>query len=95
MQQETGPELWIVDRVDGGIVVLIEEDSEVVVTVSAELLGELAVEGAVLSVPVGGVGEPLWENAVRDSAAENEFRREAEARVERLAERDPGGDVAL
>jgi hypothetical protein len=102
-------EVWVVDRVEGRIAVLVEErgaealdqrDSDsspgpVVVEVAAELLGDHAVEGAVLRVPLGAVGEPAWEKASRDTAAEKARREEGEAAIERLKRRDPGGDIAL
>jgi hypothetical protein len=96
-------EIWIVDRVEQGIAVLVEaagpEDEEDealgVVEVDAGLLGEHAEEGAVLLVPLGEVGEPMWEHAERDSESEEDRRREAESLLKRLKKRDPGGDVAL
>jgi hypothetical protein len=79
---------------------LDERDSDsspgpVVVEVAAALLGDHAVEGAVLRVPLGAVGEPAWEKASRDTAAEKARRDEGEAAIERLKRRDPGGDIAL
>ena len=59
-------ELWVVDAVDDGVAVLVlaDEPEEVVVSeVSAELLGERAVAGALLRVPLGSVGEPVWAEA--------------------------------
>lgn len=95
MSEEDGPEIWIVDRVQGPITVLIDEVSGVVVEVSTALLGERATEGAVLVVPVGKVGEPIWEEAVRDEGAEALLRGDAEASIDRLRLRDPGGDIEL
>ena len=68
-------EVWIVDRVEQGIAVLVEvagpgddEDQPLaVVEVDAELLGGHAEEGALLLVPLGEVGEPMWEHAERGS----------------------------
>ena len=94
-------EFWIVDRVEQGIAVLVEaagpDDDEAlaVVEVDAELLGDHAEEGAVLSVPLGEVGEPMWEQAERDTDSEEERRGEAERLLKGLKKRDPGGDVAL
>lgn len=92
-------EVWIVDRVDGDVAVLLavedleEGDDAAVVEVAARLLGDHAVEGAVLRVPIGEVGEPMWEAADRDLEEEEERRAEGEAAIERLRRRDPGGDV--
>ena len=89
------PEVWVVDRVDGAVAVLVAQDTEIVVQVQAELLGADAVEGAVLLVPLGDVGEPIWAEAERDEEAEARFRADAEETIERLKKRDPGGNVAL
>jgi hypothetical protein len=88
-------ETWVVDRIEGDIAVLVEEEGEIVVELSAGALGPHAEEGAVLRVPLGSVGEPVWSEAVRDLEAEEEWLRNAEARLERLEGRDPGGDVEL
>ena len=99
-------ETWVVDRVEGAVAVLVavddpdaddpdQDDEPVVVEVAASLLGEHAVEGAVLRVPLGAVGEPVWDAAERDIDAERTRRAEGEAALERLKRRDPGGDVVL
>lgn len=90
-------EVWVVDRIEAKVVVLVleAEDGTVVSEVAADLLGDRAVEGAVLRVPLGGVGEPVWERAIRDREAEKVRRAEAEAMLEELRKRDPGGDVSL
>ena len=62
-------ETWVVDRIDGEIAILVESEGEIVVEVSARMLGDNAVEGAVLTVPLGLVGEPVWEKAHRDEEA--------------------------
>lgn len=74
---------------------LDEGDEPVVVEVASSLLGEHAVEGAVLRVPLGAVGEPVWDAAERDTEAEQARKAEGEAALERLKRRDPGGDVVL
>lgn len=63
---EAEAEVWIVDRIDDGVALLVLDDPEgepVVSEVDAGLLGGQAMEGAVLHVPVGSVGEPVWEEA--------------------------------
>lgn len=87
-------EIWVVDRVEGGIAVLIEDEGEIVVEVSTRVLGANAVEGAVLVVPLGAVGEPVWEEAERDDGSEGDRVGQAEKILERLRSRDPGGDIA-
>lgn len=99
--------LYVVDRVEGGIVVLIAEDvpggtgaladpqvppdEEVL----ASALGVPVREGDMLRVPVGADGGPEWSEAAPDPAARAERLSEAEARIARLRKRDPGGDIVL
>lgn len=95
MSNRGSTETWVVDSVEDGLAVLIEDDDEIVVQVASALLGDLAIEGAVLSVPLGAVGEPEWSSATRDFEAEEarlEGSRDAGAE---LKKRDPGGDVIL
>jgi hypothetical protein len=92
---EGNVEPWVVDRVEGELAVVVQEDDEIVVQVGVAELADHAVEGALLQVPLGPVGEPLWAEATRDLEAEAERRAGAEERIEALQERDPGGDVAL
>ena len=61
-------EVWIVDHLKAGVAVLVEatdDDDAAVIEVAATLLGPHAVVGAVLIVPLGDVGEPVWEDAER------------------------------
>lgn len=61
-------ERWVVDDVRESVatLVLADETEEVVVSeVAAGLLGDRAEPGALLEVPLGEVGEPVWERAVR------------------------------
>lgn len=94
-------EIWVVGSVRDGVAVLVEdldldeeevagergEATRMVVEVAVVLLGDQAVEGAVLRVPVGDVGEPMWEAAQRDRALEAEL----EQRPPDVAPR-PGGE---
>ena len=88
-------DVWVVDRVDNGVAVLVEDESEIVVEVAAQLLGELAVEGAILHVPHGDLGEPVWSQATRQSEAEDDRRVAGQATLDELKKRDPGGDIVL
>jgi hypothetical protein len=88
-------ETWAVDRVEGELAIVVQEDDEIVVQVGVVELGDYAVEGALLRVPLGPVGEPLWAEATRALEAEAERRVGAGKRIAELQERDPGGDVAL
>ena len=61
-------EMWIVDHVRDRVAILVEateEDDPAVIEVAVGLLGPHAVDGAVLVVPLGDVGEPVWDQARR------------------------------
>jgi hypothetical protein len=91
-------EVWVVDSLGDGIAVLVEagdKEPPSLIEMSADLLGSLAIEGAVLVVPLGEVGEPLWDKAKRDLDTERALKAEAESLLDRLQERDPGGDIVL
>ena len=91
-------EVWVVDSLGDGIAVLVEagdKEPPSLIEMSADLLGSLAIEGAVLVVPLGEVGEPLWDKAKRDLDTERVLKAEAERLLDRLQERDPGGDIVL
>ena len=96
--KKSEPEVWVVDSIEDGVALLVEmsEDEEpALIEMAADLLGDAAVEGAVLVVPLGDVGEPLWDRAERDLETEAEVRTEAERILKELGKRDPGGDVVL
>ena len=95
MSEVEDGEMWVVDRVKGAVAVLVEDEEGIVVEVATSLLGELAIEGAVLLVPLGTVGEPRWADAVRDMTEEATRREEGEGVIDELRRRDPGGDVIL
>jgi hypothetical protein len=92
---EQAHEVWVVDRVEDGVAILVEDEGEIVAEVALTILGSAAVEGAVLVVPLGSIGEPVWSEARRDPELEAERLGEAEEVVERLRSRDPGGDVEI
>lgn len=98
MSMDEDREVWIVDRVESGVAVLVEDSDDeaaAVIEMAAHLLGDLAVEGAILVVPLGTVGDPVWDRAERDTASEEARRAEAERMLRELKTRDPGGDVSL
>ncbi len=86
---------WVVDRVEGDTVVLVEDGTGRTLEVSRSLISVGVDEGTVLRVPVTEEGGPDWGSAEPDE--ELRERRLAEARdvLERLKKRDPGGDVVL
>ena len=86
--------LWVVDRADGPIAVLIRDGDERTATVPVETLPAGSREGAVLRVPQED-GRPDWAAAVPDEEARRARLSEAEDVLRRLRRRDPGGDVEL
>ncbi len=83
--------LYVVDRIDGEVAVLIDEDQG---SVDAPLdRFQLPLhEGLALRVPIGDKGAPPWGKAEIDRREADV--REAEDMLEELRGRDPGGDVA-
>jgi hypothetical protein len=90
---------WIcaVDRIEGSgtvaIAVLVGDDERVEEVPTREL-GPLAIEGAVLRVPLRD-GKPDWASARRDADEETQRRQALSARLKKLQEVDPGGDIDL
>jgi len=88
---------WVVDRVDGRTLVLVEDGSGRTVEIGrATIAASQAVgEGAVLRVPVAPDGRSIWADAVLDEAERRARVEEAERALDELKRRDPGGDIAL
>lgn len=87
--------IWVLDRVEPPVAVLIADDDERQVDVPLERLPAGVGAGAVLRVPVTDTGRPLWEAATADEELRRARLREAEAALARLRRRDPGGDIVL
>jgi hypothetical protein len=85
---------YAVDRIDGELVVLID-DSGAEVLASLEELPTPVEEGMVLRVPIDVDGRHDWERARIDHRETERRRREAEALLRELRRRDPGGDIEL
>ena len=86
--------LWVVDRVEGSVAVLVRDGDERTEDVAIEMLPAGSREGTVLCVPVVD-GRPDWMAATLDEEARRARLREAEEVLERLKRRDPGGDITL
>ena len=84
--------LYVVDRIEGAVAVLIDEDQRSV-DASLDRFQLPLHEGLALRVPIGDKGAPQWGKAEIDRREAD--TREAEGMLEELQERDPGGDVAL
>lgn len=86
--------LWVVDRIESGIAVLVRDDDTRPEDVPMLVLPAGVREGAVLRVPEVR-GKAAWRSSVVDVKAGRERLREVEEVLERLRKRDPGGDVVL
>ncbi|MDZ7778502.1 MAG: DUF3006 family protein [Gemmatimonadota bacterium] len=99
MTGDTGPDeherLWVVDRIEGERVVLIEDDGGRTSEVGRSGIGAEVKEGTVLRVPTSSSGRMDWTRARPDE--DERAAREEEARdiLDELRPRDPGGDVTL
>jgi hypothetical protein len=87
--------LWIVDRIEGERVVLVEDATDRTAEVGRSGIGVTVREGAALRVPVLTSGKLDWLGAQRDEAEEEARRDEARRILDDLRRRDPGGDVDL
>ncbi len=87
--------IWVVDRIEGDTVVLVEDETGRTLEVSRSLISVSVDEGTVLAVPTTTEGGLDWGSAEPDE--ELRERRLAEARdvLQALKTRDPGGDVVL
>ena len=87
--------IYVVDRREGATIVMIGDDDRSVDVDAARLPRTCRAEGAVLRVPLGKNGIPVWEDARRDRAEERRRIAEIAKRVKRLRQSDPGGDIVL
>lgn len=90
----TEAELWVVDRFEGDVAVLVSDRGETL-EVERALLPPDSRVGVVLRVPYGRDGAPVWSESSADQQATDERHAEAERILDELRKRDPGGDVAL
>lgn len=91
---EAAAPIWVVDRIEGRIAVLVADAGGGRTEVPlARLPGGLD-EGAVLRVPQPG-DQPAWKAASVDDELRRARLDEAEGELDRLRRRDPGGDISL
>jgi hypothetical protein len=86
--------IWVVDRVEGRIAVLVADDDEDTLDVPLNVLPHGLREGTVLRV-TESEGHPLWASAMLDEELRLRRLRQAETALNELKSRDPGGDIVL
>ena len=86
--------LFAVDRLSGGIAVLVGDDGKTVEMPRAELPQGLH-EGTVLRVRFGSGDQPDWSSAVIDRNEEQRRRKAAQQILDEMKRSDPGGDIQL
>jgi len=86
--------IWVVDRVEPPVAVVVADDDERQVAVPLSRLPASVQAGAVLRVPEAD-GGPDWEAAKVDEELRRARIQDAEAALDRLRRRDPGGDIVL
>ena len=86
--------IWVVDRVEGRIAVLVADDDEETLNVPLNVLPHGLREGTVLRV-TESEGHPLWASAMLDEELRLRRLRQAETALNELKSRDPGGDIVL
>ena len=84
--------LYVVDRIEGEVAVLIDEDQRSVDAAVDRFQLPLR-EGLALRVPIGDKGAPQWGKAEIDQREVG--MGEMEEMLEELRGRDPSGDVKL
>jgi len=86
--------IWVVDRVEGRIAVLVADDDEETLDVPLNVLPHGLREGTVLRV-TESEGHPLWASAMLDEELRLRRLRQDETALNELKSRDPGGDIVL
>ena len=87
--------IWVVDRIEGDTVVLVEDETRRTLEVARSLISVSIDEGTVLRVPTTEDGGPDWGSAEPDEELRERRLVEAREVLEELKKRDPGGDVVL
>lgn len=87
---------YVVDRIESGVAAMIPDDEGLAPEdVLVRRFGYRVSEGDVVRVRVRADGSLAWSDARADPQQRAERIKQAEARLERLKKRDPGGDVIL
>jgi hypothetical protein len=94
MSMSEAERIWVVDRVEGRIAVLVADDDEDTLDVPLNVLPHGLREGTVLRV-TESEGHPLWASAMLDEELRLRRLRQAETALNEFKNRDPGGDIVL
>lgn len=86
--------IWVVDRVEPPVAIVVADHDERQVDVPLARLPAGVRTGSVLRVPQTD-DVPDWEAARVDEELRRARMQEAEAALDRLRRRDPGGDIVL
>jgi hypothetical protein len=84
--------LYVVDRIEGTIAVLIDDDGRSA-SVPLERLPAGVAEGIVLRVTLASANVPNWSHAAIDQTETKRRKQEAAELRAKLDNRDPGGDI--
>lgn len=90
-----GESVWVVDRIEGDVVVLVEDGTGGSADVPRGELSFVVHEGDVLRVPNHEEGSPDWGSASPDEELRQARLARAQDVLDELKGRDPGGDVVL
>ena len=90
-----GERIWVVDRIVGERVVLVQDETGVTEEVARAVIPGRVREGDVLRVPSDPTGQPVWSRAETDAELRRERLDESRDAIDRLKKRDPGGNVKL
>jgi hypothetical protein len=85
---------YAVDRLEGGIAVLVSDAGETVEWPRVELPSGLR-EGSVLRVRLGPQNRPDWSSAVIDKEEQKRRLKESKRMLDEMKRSDPGGDIRL
>jgi len=85
---------FAVDQIENDLAVLLDDDGTGYAVPVTKLPLALR-EGMVLSVRLDREGRPDWSTAVHDETEERWRLEEGTERIDRMRERDPGGDIEI
>jgi len=86
--------VWVVDRIEGEIAVLVADDNQEMLDMPLNILPRGVREGTVLKV-TESKGDLLWVSAIVDEESRLKRLRQSETALDELKSRDPGGDIVL